>query len=49
MRPKNCQRRHPDYALILPWNIASEIVEQQHAYLEAGGRFILAVPEPRIL
>jgi SAM-dependent methyltransferase len=47
--PEELLRRQPDYALILPWNIASEIVEQQHAYLEAGGRFILAVPEPRIL
>ena len=42
-------RRHPDYALILPWNIAGEIVAQQHPYLKGGGRFIVAVPEPRIL
>jgi SAM-dependent methyltransferase len=47
--PEELLRRHPDYALILPWNIAGEIVEQQRAYLDAGGRFIVAVPEPRIL
>jgi SAM-dependent methyltransferase len=47
--PEELLRRHPDYALILPWNIAGEIVEQQHAYLAGGGHFIVPVPEPRIL
>ena len=47
--PEEFLRRNPDYALILPWNIASEIVEQQRDYLAAGGRFILPVPEPCIL
>jgi hypothetical protein len=41
--------RRPDYALILPWNIVGEIVEQQLEYLRAGGRFIVPIPEPRIL
>jgi hypothetical protein len=41
--------RMPDYAVILPWNIAGEIVEQQQEYLRGGGRFIVRVPEPRIL
>jgi SAM-dependent methyltransferase len=48
-RPEELFRRHPDYALILPWNIAGEIVEQQQEYLESGGRFIAAIPEPRIV
>jgi len=47
--PEELLRRHPDYALILPWNIASEIVGQQRSYLERGGRFIVPIPEPRIL
>jgi SAM-dependent methyltransferase len=39
----------PDYALILPWNIAPEIVQQEAAYRARGGRFLVPIPEPRIL
>jgi SAM-dependent methyltransferase len=47
--PEELLARMPDYALILPWNIADEIVGQQTAYLRAGGRFIVAVPSPRLI
>ncbi len=47
--PEELLVRKPDYALLLPWNIADEIVRQQSSYLLAGGRFIIPVPEPRIL
>jgi SAM-dependent methyltransferase len=35
----------PDYVLILAWNFVDEIVAQQSAYLDAGGRFFVPVPE----
>jgi hypothetical protein len=47
--PSELTIRRPDYTLILPWNIAEEIVEQQQEYLRAGGQFIVPIPEPRIL
>jgi hypothetical protein len=47
--PEELIGRMPDYVVILPWNIAGEIVEQQQEYLRAGGRFIVPIPEPRIL
>lgn len=39
----------PDYALILPWNIAPEIVTQERLYRERGGRFLVPIPEPKAL
>jgi SAM-dependent methyltransferase len=35
----------PDYLLILAWNFAEPIMKNHQAFLEAGGHFIVPIPE----
>lgn len=39
----------PDYVLILPWNLKDEIVQQMSAIAAWGGKFIVPIPEARVL
>lgn len=46
--PAELAKRKPDWVVILPWNIADEIIRQQEEFL-GGGKFVIAVPELKVL
>jgi 2-polyprenyl-3-methyl-5-hydroxy-6-metoxy-1,4-benzoquinol methylase len=46
---EHLKRERPDYVLILPWNLKTEVMAQLAYVREWGGRFVCAVPALEIL
>jgi len=47
--PDEILKTQPDYLLILPWNLKSEIMEQMAPLRDWGGRFVVPIPEVEVL
>ena len=47
--PARLYEDKPDYVLILAWNFADSIIAKHAAFFKAGGRFIVPLPDLRIV
>ncbi|MEM6830440.1 MAG: class I SAM-dependent methyltransferase, partial [Bacteroidota bacterium] len=47
--PDKLLEDQPDYALILAWNFSNEIMKQQSEFKSKGGKFIVPIPEVKIV
>ncbi len=46
--PEKMMELHPDYVLILPWNLKEEVMTQLKGIRDWGGRFVTAVPSLKV-
>jgi hypothetical protein len=43
------REQKPDFVIIFPWNIKSEIMDQLSYIRDWGGKFVMAIPEMQII
>jgi len=49
LAPEKIREFRPDYVLILPWNLKDEITAQAAYVRDWGGKFVVPIPEVRVL
>lgn len=49
LAPERLLQDQPDYAVLLTWNFKDEILAQQDAYRQKGGKFVLPIPKLEII
>ncbi|MFI7420553.1 class I SAM-dependent methyltransferase [Nonomuraea sp. NPDC049684] len=47
--PEQARDQQPDYYLLLAWNYADEIISKEQDFLRRGGKFIIPIPQPRVV
>jgi hypothetical protein len=47
--PSAIENEPVDVLLILAWNLRDEIVRQEAAFAERGGRFLIPIPSPTLV
>jgi len=47
--PEKLREDQPDYALLLAWNHQKEIIDKEETFRKAGGKFIIPIPEIKII
>lgn len=47
--PDKIQNDRPDFIFVLPWNLKTEIVRQLSFIKEWGGKFIVPIPEAKVI
>jgi hypothetical protein len=46
---EQARREKPDYFLILPWHFLREFIQREKDYLRRGGKFIVPLPQFKII
>jgi SAM-dependent methyltransferase len=49
LAPERIHETRPDYVLILPWNLTTEITESMASIRDWGGRFVVPIPAVKVL
>ena len=49
VKPEILKNKIPDYIVITAWNYADNIMEKEKWFKENGGKFIIPIPQPKIV